>query len=54
MNLADAMALLQEQGFEPNTSVPQFIWGLFTATRTDPEDGTMLDRGAKVRVFASE
>ena len=54
MNLGEAMALLQERGFEPNTSVPQLIWGLFTATRTDPEDGSMLQRGSKVRVFSSE
>ena len=53
MALPDAMQLLRDAGFSPETSVPEFAWGLFTASSTDPEDGEFLQRGSKVRVRAS-
>lgn len=52
-NLADAMAALQEAGFQPTTVVPQFVWGLFTVASTDPEAGTSHKRGTEVRVTAA-
>lgn len=52
-NLADAMAELEQAGFHPTTVVPQFVWGLFSVESTDPEAGTVHDRGTEVQVTAS-
>ncbi|WP_245958720.1 Stk1 family PASTA domain-containing Ser/Thr kinase [Microbacterium bovistercoris] len=52
-NLADAMELLTEAGLKPTTAVPKGLWGLFTATETDPKAGKTVDRGSEVRVGAS-
>jgi serine/threonine-protein kinase len=51
--LADAMAALTAAGFNPQSSIPEGLWGFFTATGTDPKAGTMLLPGANVKVKSS-
>ena len=52
-NLADAMAVLTDAGFQPSTVVPEFVWGLFTVSSTNPEGGTLQQRGTQISVRAA-
>lgn len=52
-NLADAMAALTDAGFRPSTVVPEFVWGLFTVSSTNPEGGTLQQRGTEISVRAA-
>ncbi|GAA5152255.1 Stk1 family PASTA domain-containing Ser/Thr kinase [Microbacterium pseudoresistens] len=52
-NLADAMQELKDAGLNPTTNVPEFAWGLFTASSTNPEAGESVPKGSTVQVRAS-
>ena len=53
MSLTDAMQKLTDAGLQPQTSVPNTLWGLFTATSTDPKAGQSVDKNSTVRVKVS-
>ncbi len=52
LSVAEAVEVLRDAGFNPTSAVPEIVWGLFTATGTDPEAGTLLPRGSNVRILA--
>lgn len=51
--LGEAVQMLEDAGFQPTTNVPEFVWGLFTATGTTPEAGTLQRPGTKIQIHAS-
>ncbi|UJP10738.1 Stk1 family PASTA domain-containing Ser/Thr kinase [Microbacterium sp. KUDC0406] len=53
-NLADAMRILREAHLNPTSTLPEFLWGLFTVSKTDPEAGETVERGTEVKVKAKE
>jgi len=52
-SVSDAMSILSDAGFEPTTTLPEFLWGLFTVTGTDPAAGTWHLPGTRVTLTAS-
>lgn len=52
-SIRDAVATLEQAGFEATSNVPEIVWDLFTATSTNPEAGTTHPRGTKVQIRAS-
>lgn len=52
-SIRDAVATLEQAGFEATSNVPEIVWDLFTATSTNPEPGTTHPRGTKVQIRAS-
>jgi serine/threonine-protein kinase len=52
-SLADAMAILRDARLNPQTSIPEPLWGFFTAVGTDPEAGTEVRPGSDVKVRSS-
>lgn len=53
VNLAEAMGILSDAGFRPTTVVPEFVWGLFTVSGTDPAAGSAHPRDTEIEVTAS-
>jgi len=53
-NLADAMRILREAHLNPTSTLPEFLWGLFTVSKTDPKAGETVERGTEVKVKAKE
>ena len=52
MKLKDALAKLEEMGFDPWTSFNiRDAWGLAVATGTDPAAGAKLPKGATIQVL---
>jgi eukaryotic-like serine/threonine-protein kinase len=52
-SLKDAMDALSKAGLNPQTSIPEGLWGFFTATATDPAANTLVLPGANVKVKSS-
>lgn len=53
MPLQDAIDTLREHGFEATTSVPETLQPLAEATTTNPEAGTMVQKGTSVQIRAT-
>ena len=53
MNLRDAVAALENAGFDATTNVPELVWSLFQADSTSPAAGTTHPRGTTVQIRAS-
>lgn len=53
LSLRDAIAKLEEAGFQAVTAAPELVWDIFTAARTDPAVGSEHKRGTEVRIFAT-
>nr|WP_274635802.1 Stk1 family PASTA domain-containing Ser/Thr kinase [Microbacterium bovistercoris] len=51
--LSDAMATLKAARLNPQSSIPEALWGFFTATETDPAAHTYLLPGSDVKVKSS-
>lgn len=51
-SVAEAVRILREAGLNPTSNVPELVWGLFTATGTNPEAGSLVARGSNVRIVA--
>lgn len=49
-NVADAMQILKDAGFNPGTALPEIVWGIFTVSSTDPEGGTLQLPGTNIQV----
>ncbi|SIT76869.1 Stk1 family PASTA domain-containing Ser/Thr kinase [Microbacterium sp. RU33B] len=52
--LGDAMRELREAGFNPQTTVPELLWGFFSVASTDPAPGSLQLPGTNIRVRANE
>ncbi len=52
-SVGQAIDILTKAGFEPTTNVPELVWGLFTATSTDPAAGSLQLPGTKIQVRAA-
>ena len=53
LTIGGAVELLRERGFEPETVLPELLWNFFTATGTDPAEGTLRPRGTEVRILGT-
>ncbi|MBO0979769.1 Stk1 family PASTA domain-containing Ser/Thr kinase [Microbacterium sp. SD291] len=51
-SIREAVRILEEAGFQAVSNVPEIVWDLFTATSTDPEQGSKHPRGTKVQIRA--
>ncbi|MGV9192818.1 Stk1 family PASTA domain-containing Ser/Thr kinase [Microbacterium sp. MC2] len=52
-NVAEAMQVLRDAGFEPGTALPELVWGIFTVSSTDPPAGEWRLPGSVVTVRAT-
>jgi serine/threonine-protein kinase len=52
-SLDKAMAALTKAGLNPQSSIPEALWGFFTANGTDPKAGTQVSPGTSVKVRSS-
>ncbi|WP_431803950.1 Stk1 family PASTA domain-containing Ser/Thr kinase [Microbacterium sp. bgisy203] len=53
MSLGEAVDTLKKAGFNPQTSLPQPLWGFFTAEGTDPAAGSLQLPGADIKIKSS-